>query len=142
MDHVPARLEKAKSIGAIPINFAECDPVKEILKHEPEGVDRSCECVGYECVDAKGKNVENLTIKWAVAVTRPYGGIGLIGVYAPADIGICTPCEIIFAQSNTCQTQKTETAFSHSLLANSFLSHYPYVQVSSTPVASKTHYFE
>lgn len=87
VDRITERLEKAKSLGAIPINFAEVDPVKEILKYEPSGVDRSCECVGYECVDAKGKNVENITIKWAIGVTRPYGGIGLIGVFLPAGPG-------------------------------------------------------
>lgn len=87
IDQVPERLAMAKKIGAIPINFAKVDPVAEILKQEPGGVDRSCECVGYECVDSKGQNVKNTTIKWAVAVTRSYGGIGFVGIFLPAGIG-------------------------------------------------------
>lgn len=87
VDHVPARLAKAKSIGAIPINFAEEDPVAQIMKLEPNGVDRACDLVGFECVNAKGENVENLVINWAIQVTRLYGGIGLIGEYPEADAG-------------------------------------------------------
>ena len=94
VDRVPERLAMAKKIGAIPINFVDVDPVAEILKHEPGGVDRSCECVGYECVDRKGANVESTTIKWAIAVTRFYGGIGLIGVFFPTGAG--KRCNIVY----------------------------------------------
>lgn len=54
VDHVPARLAKPKSIDAIPTDFSASDPVAQILKLEPNGVDRSCDCVGFECVDATG----------------------------------------------------------------------------------------
>jgi len=81
VDHVPARLTQAEKFGAIPINFAELDPVAEILKREPNGVDRSCDLIGFEAVNGKGENVPNIVINWAIQVTRPYGGIGLIGVY-------------------------------------------------------------
>jgi threonine dehydrogenase-like Zn-dependent dehydrogenase len=90
VDHVPKRLAKAKSIGAIPINFKDGDPVAQILKFEPNGVDRSCDCVGFECIDASGKNVENIVITQAIEVTRPYGGIGLIGVYILNDLSEST----------------------------------------------------
>lgn len=85
VDHVPERLEKAKSIGAIPINFSDGDPVAQILKFEPNGVDRSCDCVGFECVNADGKNIENLVLTQAVNITRTGGGLGIIGVYTPKD---------------------------------------------------------
>lgn len=55
VDHVPERFAKAKSIGAIPINFMKEDPVATIMKIEPNGVERSCDCVGLECVDTMGK---------------------------------------------------------------------------------------
>jgi threonine dehydrogenase-like Zn-dependent dehydrogenase len=84
---VPARLAKAESLGAIPINFAEVDPVAEILKREPNGVDRSCDIVGFEAVNGKGERAPNTVISWAIQVTRAYGGIGLIGVYYPIDLG-------------------------------------------------------
>jgi threonine dehydrogenase-like Zn-dependent dehydrogenase len=81
VDQVPERLAKAKSIGAIPINFKDSDPAAQILKLEPNGVDRACDCIGFEAVDDTGKNVENLIITQAPNVTRPQGGIGFIGVY-------------------------------------------------------------
>jgi threonine dehydrogenase-like Zn-dependent dehydrogenase len=91
VDKVPARLKKAKSIGAIPINFSEVDPVATILAREPDGVDRVCECVGYESVDSNGKNVKYITLNWAVALARNYGGIGAIGAIVPTDLGKITP---------------------------------------------------
>jgi len=67
VDRVPQRLAKAKSIGAIPIDFTNGDPVAQILKLEPDGVDRSCDCVGYECVNAEGVNIGNTVIVQAVS---------------------------------------------------------------------------
>ncbi|KAK0106196.1 hypothetical protein ONS96_003841 [Cadophora gregata f. sp. sojae] len=105
VDRVPERLAKAKSIGAIPIDFSKSDPVAQILKHEPAGVDRACDCIGYECVDAKGKNVGNLVLTQAIQVTRVAGGIGVIGVYSPSDPRGATPAlkkgifEIPFGES-------------------------------------------
>ncbi|RFU34661.1 hypothetical protein B7463_g1593, partial [Scytalidium lignicola] len=90
VDHVPERLARAKSIGAIPINFAHGDPVAQITKLEPDGVDRTCDCCGFECIDAEGENVENIIISQAVQVTKSGGGIGLTGVYPPHDIGATT----------------------------------------------------
>lgn len=55
----------------------------QILRFEPKGVDRSCDCIGFECVDARGKNVEALVLTQAVHVTRIGGGIGVLGVYVP-----------------------------------------------------------
>lgn len=99
VDRVPQRLAKAKSIGAIPIDFSKGDPVAQILKLEPNGVDRSCDCVGYECVNAEGVNVENTVITQAINVTRTNGGIGLIGVYSPVDAGMSSAS---FAQGVIC----------------------------------------
>ena len=87
VDRIPQRLAKAKSLGAIPIDFTNGDPVAQILKLEPEGVDRSCDCVGYECVNAEGVNIGNTVIVNAINVTRSGGGIGVIGVYSTEDAG-------------------------------------------------------
>ncbi|OJJ05932.1 hypothetical protein ASPVEDRAFT_75149 [Aspergillus versicolor CBS 583.65] len=84
VDHVPSRLEKAASIGAIPINFTKADPVEQILKHEPRGVRRSIDAVGFECVNSKLKPEENLVLNNCVKVTEATGGIGLCGVYPPS----------------------------------------------------------
>ncbi|PMD58295.1 putative S-glutathione dehydrogenase, partial [Hyaloscypha bicolor E] len=88
VDRVPQRLAKAKNIGAIPIDFSKGDPVAQIMKYEPEGVDRACDCIGYECVNAEGVNEGNLVLTQAINVVRAGGGIGVIGVYIPEDAGI------------------------------------------------------
>ncbi|TAQ86646.1 hypothetical protein B7494_g5019 [Chlorociboria aeruginascens] len=85
VDHVPSRLAKAKSIGAIPINFMTSDPVAQIAKLEPNGVDRACDCVGYECVNEKGVNDISTVLTWGIQVLRSGGGFGVIGVYIPND---------------------------------------------------------
>lgn len=83
VDHVSSRLEKAASLGAIPVNFTEADPVETILKKEPRGVRRCCDCVGFECVNAKLEPEENTVLNNCIKLTEPTGGIGLIGLYLP-----------------------------------------------------------
>jgi threonine dehydrogenase-like Zn-dependent dehydrogenase len=78
---VPERLKKAASIGAIPIDFTKSDPVKQIMDLEPNGVTRSCDCVGFECVNDKLQPDEGIIIQKAVAITAADGGIGVIGTY-------------------------------------------------------------
>lgn len=88
VDSVPQRLAKARELGAIPIDFTDGDPVAQIKKKEPDGVDRSCDCIGFECVNAEGVNIGNIVISQAIDVTREGGGIGVIGVYSPIDPGV------------------------------------------------------
>ncbi|KAL3464869.1 chaperonin 10-like protein [Aspergillus heterothallicus] len=84
VDHVPSRLEKAASIGAIPIDFTKDDPVGQILKREPRGVRRSIDCVGFECVNSKLEPEVNLVLNNCIKVTEATGGIALCGVYPPS----------------------------------------------------------
>ncbi|KAL2830904.1 chaperonin 10-like protein [Aspergillus cavernicola] len=84
VDYVPSRLEKAASIGAIPIDFTKEDPVEQILKHEPQGVRRCCDCVGFECVNNKLEPEANTVLNNCIKLTEPTGGIGLTGVYPPS----------------------------------------------------------
>ncbi|KAL2827733.1 hypothetical protein BDW59DRAFT_179016 [Aspergillus cavernicola] len=81
VDHVQARLGLAESIGAIPINFNQSDPVEQILAHEPGGVTRSVDCVGYEAVNAQGQIELGVVLRNMMDVTSDYGGIGVVGVY-------------------------------------------------------------
>ncbi|PYI01807.1 alcohol dehydrogenase GroES domain-containing protein [Aspergillus sclerotiicarbonarius CBS 121057] len=67
VDYVSARLEKAASIGAIPIDFTKKDPVKQIMTHEPRGLEPQ----------------ENIVLNNCIRVTEATGGIGVIGIYAP-----------------------------------------------------------
>ncbi|CAG8950441.1 hypothetical protein HYFRA_00006937 [Hymenoscyphus fraxineus] len=93
VDRVHERLNMAKSIGAIPIDFSKSPADSQIMKLEPNGVDRSLDCVGFECVDSTGRNVENLVLTQAVNVTRVDGGIGLVGVWTTEDVGGSTEDE-------------------------------------------------
>lgn len=56
------------------------------MKHEPEGVDRACDCIGYENVDAHGKEGGSQVLTQAIHLVRQGGGIGVIGVYLPTDL--------------------------------------------------------
>ncbi|KAK2759521.1 hypothetical protein FQN54_003000 [Arachnomyces sp. PD_36] len=87
VDYVPSRLKKAASIGAIPIDFTESDPVKQILAHEPRGVRRSCDCVGFESLNSRLDREPGIVFRNCIEVTEPTGGIGLIGEYPPLTDG-------------------------------------------------------
>ncbi|KAF3043763.1 hypothetical protein E8E12_009866 [Didymella heteroderae] len=85
VDHVPVRLAKAKEIGAIPIDLTKGNPAQLILKLEPNGVDRSCDCCDFECVNEKLEPQNNYIINNAVTATTRGGGVGLVGIYIAQD---------------------------------------------------------
>jgi len=86
VDHVRERLDKAASLGAVPIDFTssrEGTASEQILRREPTGgVERTIDCIGQECVNHLLKPQQNYVIEEAIKVTKFNGGIGLIGVYA------------------------------------------------------------
>jgi threonine dehydrogenase-like Zn-dependent dehydrogenase len=84
IDYVQDRLDKAASIGAIPINFAnrlKGSASEQILTLEPQGVMRSCDCCGYECLNPKLEIQSNYIMEEAAKVTSHGGGIGIVGAY-------------------------------------------------------------
>ncbi|RSL81480.1 hypothetical protein CDV31_017031 [Fusarium ambrosium] len=81
VDHIQSRLDRAASIGAIPINFRDEDPVARILSFEPDGVMRSVECVGMESRNSRLEIEEDITVKQMISVTHYGGGIGHVGVF-------------------------------------------------------------
>jgi threonine dehydrogenase-like Zn-dependent dehydrogenase len=81
VDHVQDRLDLAASIGALPINFHDSDPVSQILAREPSGVQRSVEAVGFEAETASGKIDAGITLRHMVNVTARGGGIGVVGLF-------------------------------------------------------------
>ncbi|KAK7926528.1 alcohol dehydrogenase-like domain-containing protein [Apiospora marii] len=95
VDHVPARLAKARSIGAVPIDFTKEDGDKklgaadQILALHPEGVMRCCDCVGYESLNPELKPQPDYVTKEMVKVASVGGGIGVVGVWGkiPASKG-------------------------------------------------------
>jgi threonine dehydrogenase-like Zn-dependent dehydrogenase len=89
VDHVPARLEKAKEIGCIPIDFSKGDAAEQIKKlRGGREVDRGVDAVGYQAVTADGKTEKpNAVLEGLIAVVRPTGGLGIPGLYVPKDPG-------------------------------------------------------
>lgn len=81
VDHVQDRLDLAASIGAIPINFDDSDPVEQILERELGGVRRSVEAVGFEAVNVSGDVDPGITLRNMVNVTARQGGIGIVGLF-------------------------------------------------------------
>lgn len=81
IDHVEERLEAAAAIGAIPINFTKGEPSAQILAREPDGVQRTVDCVGEECVNGKLKLDQSFIITQAVKCTSVGGGVGVVGVH-------------------------------------------------------------
>ncbi|KAK5674520.1 hypothetical protein LTS10_012716 [Elasticomyces elasticus] len=81
VDYVAEHLSLAKSIGAIPINFVEADPVDQIMALEPNGVTRSVDCVGYEQVNRNLTVQPDVITNNMMAVTSTGGGMGTVGVY-------------------------------------------------------------
>jgi glutathione-independent formaldehyde dehydrogenase len=105
VDNVEARLEKAKEIGAVPINFSHGDPVekiKDIRKHNKRlvsalrpgeekagGIMCGIDAVGYQCHDETHRDEErsNQIINDMAKLLNPGGAYGVIGVFMPKDPG-------------------------------------------------------
>ena len=89
VDRIKERLDKAKQIGAIPINFDQGDPVKQILDQtDGEGTDKGVDAVGYQAVTKGALHEEPATVLNALVNTvRPTGMLGIPGLYVPSDPG-------------------------------------------------------
>jgi len=80
------RLELAESIGAIPINDAEVDPVEAVLEEtDGLGAQKGCECVGYQAHDPEGREHPNMTMNDLVKSVRATGCLGIVGVFPSED---------------------------------------------------------
>ncbi|HEU5441879.1 MAG TPA: glutathione-independent formaldehyde dehydrogenase [Ktedonobacterales bacterium] len=89
VDRVPERLDKAREIGAIPINFDQGDPVQQIKDQTGgEGTDKGVDAVGYQAVVQGAQREEPATVLNALINTvRPTGMLGVPGLYVPSDPG-------------------------------------------------------
>ena len=79
---VKERLDAAKKIGCIPIDFTKSDAVDQIIKDNGgEMVDRAVDAVGYQAVDKGGqKEKPNVVLDNLIRVTRPCGEYLRLGV--------------------------------------------------------------
>jgi glutathione-independent formaldehyde dehydrogenase len=91
VDKQPDRLQLAKQIDAVPIDFSAGDPVEQILDAtDGIGVDKGVEAVGYQAHDSSGDEHPELVLDNLVQVVRTAGAIGVVGVYVPEDPGAAT----------------------------------------------------
>ncbi|TFC26695.1 aldehyde dehydrogenase [Cryobacterium sp. TMT1-3] len=88
VDRRPDRLALAEQIGAIAVDDSKTDPVQFILDQTKGiGADRGCECVGYQAHDPQGTEDPAMTLNRLIQSVRITGGIGVVGVFLPADPG-------------------------------------------------------
>ncbi len=90
VDRVPERLDKAREIGAIPVNFAEGDPVEQVKEHtNGEGADKGVDAVGYQAQARSEKQGEEpaAVLNSIIESVRPTGALGIPGLYVPSDPG-------------------------------------------------------
>ncbi|MDX3076939.1 glutathione-independent formaldehyde dehydrogenase [Streptomyces sp. MI02-7b] len=89
VDRVTERLQKAEEMGAIPINFAEGNPVEQIKEHtKGAGTDKGIDAVGYQA-QAKSQDREEpaAVLNSLIDTVRATGALGVPGLYVPSDPG-------------------------------------------------------
>jgi glutathione-independent formaldehyde dehydrogenase len=105
VDAIPERLDKARQIGAIPIDFRQGNPAEQIKQlrlsnplirgamrqgeEKLAGVMCGIDAVGYQSKDFDDPSRETPTsvIEQLVEVVNPTGALGIIGVFLPEDPG-------------------------------------------------------
>jgi glutathione-independent formaldehyde dehydrogenase len=87
VDRVPERLQKARDIGAIPIDFTQADPAEQVIEQTGgEGADKGVDAVGYQARARTGEGEEPASVlNSLVRTVRPTGKIGVTGLYVPSD---------------------------------------------------------
>ena len=88
-------MDKAKEIGATPINYDEGDPAQQIKDlRGGNGVDKGIDAVGYQATKAgsfavggQQDEVPNIVLNQLIDVVNPTGAPGIPGLYVPSDPG-------------------------------------------------------
>src|SRR5215469_8615439 len=89
VDRVPERLQKAKQIGATPVNFQRGDAPGQIKDQlGGEGADKGVDAVGYQAMAGHGEREEPAAVLNSLVDTvRATGMLGVPGLYVPTDPG-------------------------------------------------------
>jgi glutathione-independent formaldehyde dehydrogenase len=105
VDTVPERLQKARQIGAIPIDFKKGNPAEQIKsmrlsnplvrgamrkgEEKMAGVMCGIDAVGYQAKAADDPSNERSTqvLQDLIEVINPTGKLGIVGLYVPQDPG-------------------------------------------------------
>jgi glutathione-independent formaldehyde dehydrogenase len=105
-DSVSSRLDKAKSMGAIPLDFSKKKPSVQVkslrVQNKPlsqalrpgedkllGGVNCGIDAIGYQARDFKDPSREeaNEVLEDLIEIVNPGGALGVIGVFMPEDPG-------------------------------------------------------
>lgn len=88
VDKVPSRLQLARDIDAIPIDFSKSSAVDQIKDQtDGRGTDKGIDAVGYQATVAAGEEQPAAVLNDLVEVVKPTGRLGVVGLYLPADPG-------------------------------------------------------
>lgn len=92
IDKIPERLQLAKKMGAIPVDFSAGDPVEQVINmNNGNFVDKSIDSVGYQAKTYKHTNKEKeepaIVINDMIRITKATGKLGIPGLYVPNDPG-------------------------------------------------------
>ena len=91
VDKQANRLKLAEAYGCTPVDYSAVDVAETLMDATGGyGVDRGVEAVGYQAQDASGDEQPELTLNQLFDCVRATGGIGVVGVYVPADPGAGT----------------------------------------------------
>ena len=103
IDKSEERLKRAESIGAVPVNFKDGDPAKQIMNHRKDnkklvdalrpgeekvlGIDCVIDAVGFQALNRANINEykRNQVLMDMAEIVNPAGNIGIIGVYTPSN---------------------------------------------------------
>jgi len=86
VDMQPDRLRLAEQVGATPVDFSKGSAEDQVMEAtKGVGVDRGVEAVGWQAHDHSGQEHPAGTLDTLVEVVRATGGIGVVGVFPPAD---------------------------------------------------------
>jgi glutathione-independent formaldehyde dehydrogenase len=86
VDRLRDRLRLAEEIGATAIDDSKGSPVEQLKEITGgKGVDKGCECVGYQAHDVQGEEHSNMTLNDLVESVKPTGRIGIVGVFPSED---------------------------------------------------------
>ncbi len=92
VDRVENRLNLAETIGAIPVNYDEVDPIEYIVDQtDGDGTDKGIDAVGYQATVSGGEEEQPaIVLNQLVYTVRATGKIGVVGLYVPSDPGAPT----------------------------------------------------
>lgn len=91
VDKQADRLALAEAYGCTPVDYSKGDAVEQVLEATGGvGADRGVDAVGYQAHDSSGEEDGAMVLNSLFQAVKATGGLGIVGVYLPADPGAPT----------------------------------------------------